>query len=178
MQPLCRVALLLAVTLAGSALSAGKKQPPPKTPPVQTQTPPVEEPPPAKKEQPPVEPPPVVKEEPKPTTDHAASGSGALADSPDKGKKDVAAIDRIGVTLDLFGESSRMNGEQWINQFRADESFDYSAGPLAASVYLLFHPADHVRIGPGVRFLGNYGSEQFKFGYLTELYANGEFALR
>src|SRR4051794_39807087 len=134
MQPLRRVAFLLAVALAGSALAAPKKQPKsPPPPPVTTPDADKREPPPeltpVEKSQPEAVEKPAKKEEPKPG---AATGAGALSDSPDKAKKEVAAIDRIGVSLDLYGEASRMTGEQLVNQFRADESFDYTAGPLAA----------------------------------------------
>lgn len=173
-----RVALVAAVLFAGSAFAA--KKTPPKTPP------PVEE----KKE---VAPPPKVEPEPEPapkksapveekkTAEQKSEPERKPLDADQKARANFMDVDRIGVSLDLFGEASRMSGEQWINQFRADESFDYSAGPLAASLYVMFHPWDHVRFGPGVRFLGNYGgggNNGFTFGYLTELYIQGEYALR
>jgi hypothetical protein len=88
-----------------------------------------------------------------------------------------ALFERIGVTVEYFGEGSRMEGEQWINNFRADESFAYGAGSAASTLYLLSR-FGAFRLGPGIRFLGNYGSNDFQFGYLTQLHAQGELSLR
>jgi hypothetical protein len=39
-------------------------------------------------------------------------------------------------------------------------------------------PFERVRVGPALRFMGNYGGDRFNFGYLTEGYLLGEFSLR
>lgn len=108
--------------------------------------------------------------------------AGAADKKPERPVAEVSErgaplIERIGASVELYGESSRMSGEQWINNFRADESFDYRAGPLAATVYALFHPTERFRVGPAVRFMGNYG-ERFTFGYLAEAHAQADYALR
>lgn len=167
-------ALVLVVLLAAvPSLAQKKKSPPPPPPPPPTEKAEKKEPPP---------PPPVEKVDPPPKQEHEDDKPRAALDhSQDAPPENVATPERIGVSLDLWGESSRMSGEQWINNFRSDESFDYGSGPLAASIYVLFQPWQRVRIGPMIRFLGNYGEgggNGFTFGYATEGVALGEFSLR
>jgi len=85
-------------------------------------------------------------------------------------------LERIGASLELSSESSHMNGYQSINQFRSDESFDYSPTPWAGTLYVLSHPFEHFRFGPAIRFIGKYGGERFTFGYLVDALAIGEFS--
>jgi hypothetical protein len=103
-------------------------------------------------------------DEAKPLTAHVSKG------------KSRWMIERIGVSLDLASESSHMSGYQSINQFRSDESFDYSPTLLAGSVYVLSHPYEHFRFGPAVRFIGKYGGDRFTFGYLVDCLAIAEFS--
>lgn len=92
---------------------------------------------------------------------------------------------RIGVGLDLFTESSRMEGHQTINTARQDESFDYSSQSFLSATLNLSIPApisDKARMGAGLRVLGNYGSggegnRVFGFGLLNELFLLGEYGL-
>ncbi|MGA9520876.1 MAG: hypothetical protein WBV82_05395 [Myxococcaceae bacterium] len=90
------------------------------------------------------------------------------------------AQERIGVGFDPFFESSTMSGEQSINISRFDESFDYGAAGGAVSAWLLWSAEKRVRVGPGLRVYGNYGSgdnPQFIFGFLTDAFAMGEYSL-
>jgi hypothetical protein len=88
---------------------------------------------------------------------------------------------RVGLGLDLFGESGRMSGGQWINASHREESFDYSSAKfLSASAWLLFAKSERLRLGPGVRVFGNYaagGDRAFGFGVLTEALALAEYGL-
>jgi hypothetical protein len=89
-------------------------------------------------------------------------------------------FERIVVAFEPFFESSRLNGEQRIAQTRQDESFNYgSASPWSVSAALLAHRGGRFRLGPGLRIFGNYSAAQpeFRFGFLTEAYAQGEYAL-
>lgn len=115
---------------------------------------------------------------PEPAPPPAAPVRPAEVREPSTPAREGFTLDRVGVGLDLFAESSRMGGEQWINNYRTDESFDYSAGPLAANVYVLANMTERIKAGPGLRFLGNYGTNRFTFGYLGELYAQAELSLR
>ena len=112
--------------------------------------------------------------QPEPVASRVVKPEAARFGSP--AKPSSGAFERIGVLFEYFGEDSRMNGEQWINDFRADESFNYGVGSAASTVYLLW-PFGRFRWGPGARFLGNYGSNDFRFGYLTQLHAQGELSL-
>lgn len=90
------------------------------------------------------------------------------------------AQERLGVGLDLWAEGSQLSGEQFINNSRLDESFDYNAAGASASAWLLFSARERVRAGPGVRIYGNYGSggnPNFIFGFLTEAFMMGEYSL-
>ncbi|MCI0673026.1 MAG: hypothetical protein L0Y64_21465 [Myxococcaceae bacterium] len=88
-------------------------------------------------------------------------------------------FDRIGVGVDYFGEGSRMEGSQAIQGIAQDESFDYGAGGLSATVWLMTQPLERVRVGPGVRIFGGYGGQsgrEYRFGLLNELFLMGEYA--
>jgi hypothetical protein len=90
-------------------------------------------------------------------------------------------LERVGLGLDFFLESSRLNGEQWINTTRRDESFDYpSAGLISGTVSLMFGRGGRLRIGPGLRLYGNYAAgdnRDFLFGVLSELFALAEYGI-
>jgi hypothetical protein len=101
----------------------------------------------------------------------------AAASIEEEVEQTAKRIERVGVSFDYFGEASRMSGEQWINNFRSDESFDYHAGPAASTLYVLLHPTERIRFGPLLRFLGDYG-ERFTFGYLGEVALYGEVSMR
>lgn len=118
--------------------------------------------------------------EPAPVKRAASGSSGRAVPSVVAASKGYSwtRLERLGVSLDVFTESSQLTGEQWINSFRSDESFQYGGGPLALSIYGLVQPGEHWRFGPGIRFLGNHGSDQYGFGFLTEGYFAGEFSLR
>jgi hypothetical protein len=89
-------------------------------------------------------------------------------------------LERLGLGITAFAEGSRLNGEQWINQSRLDESFNYtSEGFLAASAWALFTYSENLRWGPGINIFGPYssgGNNQFGFGFLSEAYFAGEFS--
>ncbi len=89
---------------------------------------------------------------------------------------------RLGIGADFFVETSKLVAEQWINQFRGDESFDYSSGTFfSGTAWLLFPMSPRLRLGPGVRVLGIYsgaGQQDFSFGLLTEWFAQGELSFR
>jgi hypothetical protein len=77
-----------------------------------------------------------------------------------------------------------MTGEQGINTSRRDESFNYSsAGFLSGTVWLntpLTAWSERLRLGAGVRILGNYaarGGREFGFGLLNEAFISGEYDL-
>jgi hypothetical protein len=91
---------------------------------------------------------------------------------------------RIGLGPDLFLESARLNGEQGIITSRRDESFDYSsAGFVSASLWLntsVPSVSERLRVGGGVRILGNYGAgggQTFGFGLLNEAFVFAEYGL-
>ncbi|MFY0564645.1 hypothetical protein ACN28E_12390 [Archangium lansingense] len=90
---------------------------------------------------------------------------------------------RIGVSPDLYLESARMTGVQNINAVQLDETFDYSAGFLSATVWATTPVptvSERLRVGAGVRILGNYvasGGQQFGFGILNEAFVSGEYGL-
>lgn len=160
-----RALVFVVLVAAVPALAQKKKSPPPPPPP------------------PPVETKSEAKVEPKAEAkrDDSPPPSVALDHSQDAPPAQVASVERVGVTLDLWGESSRMSGEQRINNTLLDESFDYGAGPLAASIYVLFQPWKSVRFGPSVRFMGNYGEgggNGFTFGYMIEPTVLAEWSLR
>ncbi|MGQ0504408.1 MAG: hypothetical protein ACT4TC_03745 [Myxococcaceae bacterium] len=89
---------------------------------------------------------------------------------------------RLGVGADFFGESNRLVGEHWINQTRQDESFDYGSGSFFSTTAWLLIPMNRfIRVGPGARIFGNYsssGNNNFKFGFLSEAFAQGELSFR
>lgn len=85
---------------------------------------------------------------------------------------------RIGLALDLFGESSRVAGEQRIDASRRDESFDYgSATFVSATTWLMFRRGERFSLGPGVRLYGLYSSNDrdFLFGLLTDAFLAAEY---
>jgi hypothetical protein len=90
---------------------------------------------------------------------------------------------RIGVSPDLFLEGARMTGVQNIDTARLDESFDYSAGFLSATVWMTIpmpSVSERLRVGAGLRIFGNYkasGGQQFGFGLLNEVFVSGEYGL-
>jgi hypothetical protein len=91
---------------------------------------------------------------------------------------------RIGVGVDVFTESSRMNGEQAINASRRDESFDYNSSSFLSATLSLSVPApiasERARLGGGIRLFGNYtggGNSNFGFGMLNEAFITGEYGL-
>jgi outer membrane biosynthesis protein TonB len=91
---------------------------------------------------------------------------------------------RVGVGLDLFTERARMTGQQSINDFQRDESFDYKSATFLAATLSLSIPApileDRARIGGGVRLFGNYsagGDRRFGFGLLNQAFVLGEYGL-
>jgi hypothetical protein len=88
--------------------------------------------------------------------------------------------DRLGVALDLYTEGSQMNGEYSVAGSRpVSEAFNYGAGLASGSLYLMAQPLERVRVGPGVRILGTYGGgggNAYRFGFLSELFALGEYA--
>lgn len=164
MRALLLVMLLIAVpSLAQKKKSRQKTTPPP----VVTPTPTQEEP----------------KQEvtaPAPEPEKSDSPTVALDHSQDAPPSHVGRPERIGISLDVMAEGSRMSGEQCINNFCSDESFDYSTGPIAASLYVLFQPWQRVRFGPLVRIHGNYGGggNGITFGFLTEGLLVGEWSIR
>jgi hypothetical protein len=172
-------ALLLVVLLVSVPALAHKKKstPPPKETPPPAAT--VKETPKKEEPKPELVPPPAPISDAK--RDDAPVASVALDHSQDAPPTNVASPERIGVSLDLWGEGSRMSGDQCINNFCSDESFDYGAGPISASLYVLFQPWQRVRIGPQIRFLGNYGDNSgngLTFGYQFEGSAVGEWSYR
>jgi hypothetical protein len=113
-----------------------------------------------------------------------APRSTPAARSADSSSKATAGRMRIGVGPDLFLESARLNGEQFINVSRRDESFDYSsAGFLSATLWLntsVPSVSERLRVGAGARIFGNYGAggdRMFGFGLLNELFATAEYGL-
>ncbi len=153
--------LLLAVVCSAPAWAAKKSSPPPASVPMPP--PPVL----AKREAPAA----AVAADPPPRVEQRSSSPPP----PENGK-------RLGVGADFFGESSRLVAEQWINQFRGDESFDYSSGTFfSGTAWLLFPVSSHLRFGPGLRVLGNYssaGRQDFSFGLLTEGFGQAELSFR
>ena len=95
-----------------------------------------------------------------------------------------AQPDRIGVAMDVFGEAGQLEGEQWINNARVDESFDFGGGPLiSAQAWLLFKKGlpQGFRVGPGVRVYGFYqtpGNNGYGFGIMNDLVGIGEWSIR
>lgn len=170
-----RAFLFVVLLLSLPSLAQKKKsQPPPKD------APPVEAPAPKKKE---IQEKKTI-EEPKPAPVEAKKDDDApviLDHSQDARPANIGWPERVGLSLDLYTEGSRMSGDQCINNFCADESFDYGAGPLSTSVYVLFQPWQRVRLGPQVRFLGNYGDSggnRLTFGYQFEGSVLTEWSLR
>jgi hypothetical protein len=86
-------------------------------------------------------------------------------------------FERIGVGLGGGGESSRMEGEQWIHTFRLDESFNYERSGATFNVWALGQLFPRVWVGPAVRVMGGYASDRYDFGLLQELGGIGEWAI-
>ena len=92
----------------------------------------------------------------------------------------ASAQERLGVGLDLWGDSGQLAGEQFINNSRLDESFDWGSLGASGSAWLLFQARERFRAGPGLRIYGNYGSgnnPNFIFGFLAEALFMGEYSL-
>lgn len=88
------------------------------------------------------------------------------------------AVERIGVSLDGFAESGEMNGEQWIESSRINESFDFSGAGLSGSAWLLWKFQDRIRFGPGLRIHGRYGfANSYDFGFLGDAFMTGDYSL-
>jgi hypothetical protein len=122
--------------------------------------------------------------EPAPVQQRAApvkAAAAAPAPAPVQARRASLPAPRVGLGLDLFGESGRMTGGQWINTSHRDESFDFSSQKfLSGSAWLLFSGTQRLRLGPGVRVFGNYaagGDRTFTFGVLTEALALAEYGL-
>ncbi|HZH03467.1 MAG TPA: hypothetical protein VEY30_06760 [Myxococcaceae bacterium] len=90
---------------------------------------------------------------------------------------------RLVIAGDLFFEDGRLNAEQRINASPREESFDYgSKGFLSGQIFLLFPESERFRWGPGLRFFGKYSAsvenqDPYEFGFLTQAFVAGEFAL-
>lgn len=109
-----------------------------------------------------------------------AQATEALKASPKDATEIGDGPKRIGVMLDLFGEGSRLGGEQWINNTRLDQSTEFGHGAASVTGYVLFQQTERLRLGPAVRFFGNYRSNAnrgFQFGMLTEALVLGEYSL-
>lgn len=90
---------------------------------------------------------------------------------------------RIGVGPDLYLDGGQMTGVQNINTAHLDESFGYTAGFFSATAWLTTPVptvSERVRVGAGLRILGNYtasGGQPYGFGLLNELFVSGEYGL-
>ncbi|OJH34325.1 hypothetical protein BON30_44245 [Cystobacter ferrugineus] len=114
----------------------------------------------------------------------APRATPAAARPSESSSKATAGRMRIGVGPDLFLESAKLNGEQFINISRRDESFDYSsAGFVSATLWLntsVPSVSQRLRVGAGARIFGNYGAggdRTFGFGLLNEAFAFAEYGL-
>jgi hypothetical protein len=92
---------------------------------------------------------------------------------------------RLAISIDLFGEGSRLEGTQVISDNTSeavrDESFDYQAANfISATAAILFAKSPRLRVGPGWRILGPYaagGDQAYTFGILNEFFALAEYGL-
>lgn len=90
---------------------------------------------------------------------------------------------RVGVGPDLYLDGGQMTGVQNINTAHLDESFGYTAGFFSATAWLntsVPTVSERVRVGAGLRILGNYtasGGQPYGFGLLNELFVSGEYGL-
>jgi len=88
------------------------------------------------------------------------------------------AVERLGVSVDAFAEAGELNGEQWIDDSRITENFDFANAALSGSAWLLFKQNDRFRWGPGVRVQGRFGSaNRYDFGFLTDGFLTAEYAV-
>ena len=96
----------------------------------------------------------------------------------------AAAQERVGVSLNVYAEGGRRDGERWINNSREPENDEWVGPALSADAYVLYGGKElkippSIRIGPGVRVYGEYASlgQRYAYGILNDLYMIGEFSL-
>jgi hypothetical protein len=88
-----------------------------------------------------------------------------------------AAPWHLGMSVDLYQESSGLNGHQTLNVMESNESFDYSAGTLAARAWLWLPQTRSWRWGGGATWRGRYSAtdddgDAYVFGQLCEAYGH------
>lgn len=119
--------------------------------------------------------------EPKPTASRSSQATRAAAAAPEAPSAPRQL--RVGVGPDLYLDGGQMTGVQNINTAHLDESFGYTAGFVSATAWLstpVPSVSERVRVGAGLRLLGNYtaaGGQAYGFGLLNELFVSGEYGL-
>ena len=86
----------------------------------------------------------------------------------------------IGLSFDLYTEFSDLGGRRIIDVAEFDESFGYSAGPLALRAWAWFPWNKYLRWGVGTTYrpyTGKRDGNDFTFGQLSEAYGQLEFDL-
>ena len=88
----------------------------------------------------------------------------------------------VGLSVDVYGESSGLNGHQNLDVMESNESFDYGAGPFALRTWVKFPWKTRLQWGAGLAWRGRYSAElendqAFVFGQLTELYGQIDYGI-
>lgn len=78
-------------------------------------------------------------------------------------------FERLGVAVGALRDSGRMDGEQWIHTSRLDESFNFDRSGAVFSVWGMGQILPNVWLGPELRVMGPYTTDNFDFGLLQEL---------
>src|SRR5690606_32286172 len=102
---------------------------------------------------------------------------GAQKKTPKRSKKQKTAaaegegwhFERLGVGVGALRDGGRMQGEQWIHTSRLDESFDFDRSGPVFSVWGLGQILPNLWLGPEVRVMGPYTTDNFDFGLLQDL---------
>ncbi|HLT29931.1 MAG TPA: hypothetical protein VK013_07805 [Myxococcaceae bacterium] len=113
-----------------------------------------------------------------------ASLLGAKKQAPKRAKTKAAPeerepwhFERLGVAVGALRDNGRMQGEQWIHTSRLDESFNFDRSGPVFSVWGMGQILPNLWLGPEVRVMGPYTTDNFDFGLLQELGGRVEWSL-
>ena len=86
-------------------------------------------------------------------------------------------FERLGVGVGALRDGGRMQGEQWIHTSRLDESFDFDRSGPVFSLWGMGQILPNLWLGPELRVMGPYTTDNFDFGLLQELGGRIEWSL-